>query len=300
MNITVRGYDRENDYDRVGRLLTDTYRPGTQHANWFLSRWEYMHFHPMLDTVSLPRIGIWEDSDSIVGVTNFEHRPGITYFQVHPEYGHIKPEMLAYAEKNLVSTKEDGSKYIGAYINDFDTEFETVTKEQGFRKLSEHSECMSEFRITNPFPKIVVPDGFRILSLADRDDLYLTNRLIYRGFDHPGEPPETGPEERRLMQSAPNFNMHLNIIMQTDNGDYCSYAGLWYEPELRIAYVEPVCTDPDYRRRGLGTAVVLEGIRRCAELGAIVSFVGSEIPFYLSIGFKKLYTINFWVKDIVE
>ena len=91
MSITVSSYDREKDYNRVGRLLTDTYRPGRHHANWFLSRWEYMHFHPWLDNAALPRIGIWEDGGDIVGVVNFEHRLGPTYFQVYPDYGHLKP-----------------------------------------------------------------------------------------------------------------------------------------------------------------------------------------------------------------
>ncbi len=299
MSVTVRNYEREKDYERVGRFLTDTYLPGTQHANWFLSRWEYMHFHPMLDIASLPRIGIWEDGDAIVGVANFEDRLGPTYFQVHPGYGHLKPEMLDYAGQNLTGVKEDGTKYIAAFLNDFDSEFGATAERQGFRKLSEPSECMSELLITDPFPEISIPDGYKIISLADRDDLYLTNRLIHRGFDHPGEPPETGPEERRLMQSAPNFDKNLNIIMIADNGDYCSYAGMWYEPEIRIAYVEPVCTDPDYRRLGLGTAAVLEGIRRCGELGATVAFVGSEYPIYLSMGFKKLYNISLWEKIII-
>ncbi len=297
MSIVVRNYDRENDYEKVGRLLTDTYRPGRYHTNWFLSRWEYMHFHPMLDTAALPHIGIWENGDKIVGVVNFEHKLGPTYFQVHPDYSYLKPEMLAYAKNNLGGTKEDGSKFIGAYINDFDPEFEVMAQDQGFRKSSEHSECMSEFVIPDPFPNISVPNGFRIISLDDRDDLYETNRLIHRGFDHPGEPPKTGLEERQLMQSAPNFDKRLNIIVEANNGDYCAYGGIWYEPELHIAYVEPVCTDPDYRRRGLGTAAVLESIRRCGELGASVAFVGSELPFYLSMGFKKLYNISLWVKD---
>ena len=298
MGITVRNYYREQDYERVGCFLTSTYQSGKFHANWFLSRWEYMHFHPMLDTSSLPRIGIWEDGGDIVGVTNYEHTRGPTYFQVHPNYTHLKSEMLAYAEENLTSTREDGRKYIGAYINDFDPEFESIAQTRGFKKLPEHKECMSELPITLPFPDISVLNGFNIISLADRDDMYLTNRLIHRGFNHPGEPPETGPEERRLMQSAPNFDKNLNIIVVADNGDYCAYAGLWYESNTHIAYVEPVCTDPDYRRRGLATVAIREGISRCAKLGATVAYVGSEYPLYLAMGFKKLYDINLWVKDL--
>ena len=252
----------------------------------------------MLDTASLQRTGIWEDGGDIVGVTNYEHAPGPTFFQVHPEYNHLKPEMLEYAEKNLAGSREDSKKYIGAYINDFDPEFEAIAQTRGFKKLPEHQECMSEYPIIKPFPKISIPEGFRIISLADRNDLYLTNRLLHRGFNHPGEPPETGIEERRLMQSAPNFNKNLNIIVVAENGDYCAYAGLWHEPDIHIGYVEPVCTDPDYRRRGLATVAIREGIRRCGELGAAVAYVGSEYPIYLAMGFTKLYNINLWVKDL--
>jgi len=71
---------------------------------------------------------------------------------------------------------------------------------------------------------------------------------------------------------------------------------LWFDPVNKFGYVEPVATDPDYRRLGLGTAAVLEGIRRCAELGATVAYVGSTLPIYLAMGFKKLFTQNCWMR----
>ena len=55
-------------------------------------------------------------------------------------------------------------------------------------------------------------------------------------------------------------------------------------------YVEPVATDPDFRRMGLGKAAVLEGIRRCGEMGAEVAYVGSDQLFYQKLGFKKIFT----------
>jgi predicted N-acetyltransferase YhbS len=71
---------------------------------------------------------------------------------------------------------------------------------------------------------------------------------------------------------------------------------MWYEKANRIAYVEPVATDPDYRRMGLGKAAVWEGIRRCGVEGATVAYVGSDQRFYHAIGFKTLYYSNCWVK----
>jgi predicted N-acetyltransferase YhbS len=75
---------------------------------------------------------------------------------------------------------------------------------------------------------------------------------------------------------------------------------MFYEPTNRFAYVEPVATDPDYRRMGLGKAAVLEGIRRCSELGATVAYVGNDLPIYQSIGFKKGYVSECWVKYLAD
>jgi predicted N-acetyltransferase YhbS len=57
-----------------------------------------------------------------------------------------------------------------------------------------------------------------------------------------------------------------------------------------------VATDPDYRRRGLGSAAVLESIRRCGQQGATVAYVGSDQAFYMSLGFKVLFSQNCWLK----
>ena len=50
----------------------------------------------------------------------------------------------------------------------------------------------------------------------------------------------------------------------------------------------------------VGTAAVLEGIRRCGELGATVAYVGSEQSFYLDMGFRKLYNIYQWMKVLTK
>jgi predicted N-acetyltransferase YhbS len=72
---------------------------------------------------------------------------------------------------------------------------------------------------------------------------------------------------------------------------------MWYEPKNKIAYVEPVATDPTYRRMGLGKAAVYEGIRRCGECGATVAFVESDQQFYLDIGFERIFIRHPWIKE---
>jgi predicted N-acetyltransferase YhbS len=60
--------------------------------------------------------------------------------------------------------------------------------------------------------------------------------------------------------------------------------------------VEPLATDPDYRRMGLGKAAVLEAIRRAGQLGATVAYVATDKPFYLAIGFQRLSARHPWEK----
>ena len=76
------------------------------------------------------------------------------------------------------------------------------------------------------------------------------------------------------------------MVAVAPDGNYASFVGIWPVPESTACYIEPVATDPDYRRMGFGTAVVLEAIRRCAEEGATVAYVGSDQAFYLSMGFE--------------
>lgn len=301
MSITLRSYNKSRDYERIGQLLIDTYRPGTRHENWPQPRWEYMHYHPLLKELGesvLTNIGVWESDGSIVAVTHFEHALGEVYFQIHPDFTHLKLEMLEYAEVRLSAEADNRHRYLKVFINDFDTELESIVSGLGYRKIEGVRECWSASKIAHPFPVISLPAGFVLKSLQDDNDLGKLDRVLHRGFNHPGEPPAGGIEDRKKMQSAPNYRKDLNIVVEAPDGSLASYCGMWYEARNRFAYVEPVCTDPDYRRKGVGTAAVLEGIRRCGEEGATIALVGSEQPFYLEMGFEKLFYIPLWAKQL--
>jgi predicted N-acetyltransferase YhbS len=204
--------------------------------------------------------------------------------------------MLDYAEKRLFGISRTGRRYVQAFVNDFDPEFEALVQSRGYQRAADYDRPMSQFIIPDPFPQITLPNGFRLKSLQDDNDLHKIDRVLWRGFGHEGEPSQDGIEGRRKMQSVPNFRKDLNIVVKAPDGNFASYSGTWFEQTNRIAYVEPVATDPDYRRRGLGKAAVLEGIRRCGELGATVAYVGSAQAFYMAMGFTKIYTSQCWTK----
>jgi predicted N-acetyltransferase YhbS len=296
MKLRTRNYHYPRDFELVGNFLVQHYQPGHRDGNRLQPAGEYMHNHPALDGSALDHIGIWEDGGEIVAVAHYESALGEAFFQLHPDYAQLKAEMLGYAEEQLCGLSRTGRRYVRAYIHSSDSEFATLARSRGYERAPDYDRPLSRFIIPDPFPRISLPNGLCLKSLQEDNDLRKIDRVLWRGFDHEGESPPENVAGRRKVQSAPGFHKDLNIVVKAPDGDFVSYAGTWFEATNRYAYVEPVATDPDYRRRGLGRAAVLEGIRRCAELGATVAYVGSDLPFYLAIGFEKIYTSQCWTR----
>ncbi len=293
----IKPYDRKHDYERVGDFLIETYQPGEVFYNWLQPRWEYMHYHTLVNEINLEKIGIFEEAGRIVGVVNIEHTERHVYLNVRRGYDHIKVDMFDYAEANFQGMMESrGRLFRAMYIHEFDVTFEQIAKTRGYERWDDYSDDMARYLLDKPVPDVALPDGYRLQSLADDLDLHKVNRVLWRGFDHPGPPPDEEIEGRRLMKRAPNFRKDLTIVVVAPDGNYVSYCGMWVVPANRIAYVEPVATDPDYRRMGLGKAAVLESLRRAAALGAEVAWVGSGQEFYKAIGFERMFAFYPWVK----
>jgi hypothetical protein len=161
MGITLRRYS-STDFKLVSDFLIANFQPGNQDGNWLQPAWEYMHSHPSLDESSLDRIGIWESARNIVGVAHYESRLGEAFFQVHPGYTQLKLAMLEYAENHFCRETESGERYVQAYVNDFDPAFESLVKSPGYEIAEQYARPVSQFPIPQPFPKIDLPEGFRI------------------------------------------------------------------------------------------------------------------------------------------
>ncbi len=294
--ITMRNYQWPEDFEKVGDFIKNNLGGRYKSTNWTQARWEYMHYHPYMDYNQLYFISIWEDADQIVAVIHFELALGDVYLEVKEGYEHLKKAMIEYAEAHLSIDKKSGGQRLRVYVNDFDEELKALLTKRGYCMKHPVAEAESTFDIPESMDDAILPDGYTLKGLDEENDLVKLDRLIWRGFNHEGEPPEDNIDGRKQMQSSPNYDMSLNIVVHGPEGQYCSYAGIWYDDVNKLGYVEPVCTDPDYRRMGLGRAAVLEGIRRCAKRGATIAKVGSRQPFYLALGFKEVYSRQLWSK----
>lgn len=296
MAVTKRQYTPETgftaDYHRVREFLLRINQERIVTPGFLWGRWEWFFSLTMnaLDPASLSRIRLWEDGGEIVALATYEGNFGETYFCVDGRYDTLKAEMLAYCKERM---GKDGRAL--ALIPDSDRDMQRAAFEMGFRPTQEN-ERNAALDICTDTLRYTLPDGFSVTSLKDEYDLKKYNRVLWKGFNHGNEPPETAEqlESRRISLSGPHSDLSLKIAAVAPDGEFVAYCGMWHEPGTAYALVEPVATDPAYRRMGLGRAAVLEAIRRCGERGAKTAFVGSSQQFYYSIGFYPYSTETFW------
>lgn len=138
--------------------------------------------------------------------------------------------------------------------------------------------------------------------MNDSYDLYQYLRVLWKGFNHElnGEGDFTFSNKDKIAadkeMNRPNVDLNLKIAITKPGGNFVSYCGMWYDSKLDYAVIEPVATDPEYRKMGLGKTAVLEGIKRVGELGAKKVLVGSSQQFYYSIGLRPFATSTLWKK----
>lgn len=294
--MEVRPYDHDADFRAVLDLLPRWHRPGAHVAVWHQARWSYMHAHPNVDVLDFTRFGVAADREGIVGVVHQEHAPAFAHLQVAPGRDDTIPPLLDWAEERLGGWSQTlGTETLGFWVRRCRTQMADEIRRRGY-ELTDYTEPDARIDLGRPPEPAPLPEGYRLATLADDNDLAQVNRVLWRGFNHPGEPPATEIPGRARGQSAPGFRLDRTVVAVAPSGEFAAYAGIWLDEANRSAYVEPVATDPDHRRRGLGRAAVQHALELARQDGATHAWVGSDQEFYLSMGFEVTCTADLWLR----
>jgi GNAT superfamily N-acetyltransferase len=140
-------------------------------------------------------------------------------------------------------------------------------------------------------PEPVLPKGFSFLTAGDVTvaDAVQAHRDAWPGSRFN----ETALE--RVRQTWP-YRADLHVLVRAEEGTLAATAIIWLDEATRTAEFEPVGTHRDFRRRGLGTALQLHGMRVARAAGATRMFVAcrgaasqpAARDMYLGVGFRQL------------
>jgi mycothiol synthase len=310
MKASVRPYQSEDDFWRMREFLRQVFLLNNRlERSWHVARLEYARWHVCLNCahVRLEDVAfLWESDGQLVAFLMPDGGPGDAHLCVHPESAssELEEEMLHVAEDRLAKVRPDGSRSLHVWVPDQHRLRQELVSRHGYTK-EDWPEHQWRRDLDRPIPDVPAPPGYTIRSLGD--GLELLERCYASGLGfHEGDiqiavENRDDPSWYRNIQTAPLYRRDLDLVAVAPDGAIAAFCTIWFDDVTRSAYFEPVATVPAHQRRGLGRALLTEGLRRLLRMGATRAFVGGYSPeanaLYQSVMGPDHELYEPWVKE---
>jgi len=303
MRILSRFFGGEADVRRMRAFLSAARLDGSQPGYWHVGDllWR-LYQNTVFDPFTSLRL--WEkDGGELLGFVCYSPLEWVDV-QVHPRLrgnGLVEEQMLAWAEEHRLElpAKEDGTRSLQTGGLDIDPQRVTFLERHGFERTGHHYINLMR-DLSMPISDEPFPDGFTVQHVADESE-FEERVSIHREVWHPSK---VTLEAYRRMRTAPGYTPELDLVATTPEGVFASYCICWFDPASKSGEFEPVGTRAAFRRKRLGRAVMLEGLRRLKACGAQTALVTSEgsnqaaLTLYQSVGFQIINRDYGYVKKL--
>lgn len=303
-----RPYRDERDLEAMCSLLmagrkanNGSYYVHRGDLNWWL-------YYPPLEGAFWDQIYLWDDPAQpgrLLGWVLLS--PDWVGFDVYvqPELrgSPFAQELYLWAEERALKIARESGKqtiYVLWVFHDDDV-LDGHFRQRGYRL------CRGYVHLTRTLeediPAAQLADGYVVRECQGVAEVDARARAQYGSFGS-SAPFERYVERFTNFMRSPAYTPELDIVAVAPDGQVGSFCIVWPDEVNRIGLFEPVGTHPDFQRKGLGKAVMLEGLRRLQERGmksAIVSTFEDHpaaIKLYESAGFQVVNRLGTYEKDV--
>jgi len=286
MRINDRPYRDKEDLLQIGRLIRHAHAQAPHCNAWSFARFDIWaqrrigdeQVHGIRDWQQAVRL--WEvERGDFAGAVWFpyDHSAALAY---DPERSQVVESMLAWAE---IRYTENGAtdKRLGVEAMASNAFLEQLLQSRGYIKPEEHFLIREKALDGGQVEPVPLPTGFHVQPIETVEELGAFLRAVEVVFNFP-DPVEV----YRIVQQAPSYVPELDLILLSVDREVAAFCTAWLDRESGIAEFEPVGTMPEYRRRGLGAALLADASNRLRSAGCrkATVFSWSESP-----GANKLY-----------
>lgn len=273
---------------RAGRRANNgTYYVHTGDVSW----WQFYHADPDPFT---DQVWLWEAAGRLLGWVLFTPAEGYFDLFVQPDLrGTPEAEaMHAWAEAGIAARvrARGGATLRAFWILETDTVRREWLERRGFVRGGGALNYMTQTLEALP-PAPARPAGFSVRPVAGAAEAEPRARASYGAFRSTWE---WGPYLARYQRFTRSrvYDRERDLVAAAPDGRIAAFAIWWPDDENGLGLFEPVGTHPDFQRRGLGRAVIWEGLRRMRARGLRQAAVCSEVEnpgavaFYETCGFQ--------------
>ncbi|MFW9903621.1 MAG: GNAT family N-acetyltransferase [Candidatus Thorarchaeota archaeon] len=305
MTILRQKYQWDRDFEASREFLKRIFEEEDSLLYWIPSRLENIKFGPCgteYSDIDVAGLRIWEDDAKIVAMA-LPDSPTDYYIQTHPKYRFLEKEIVCWIEFYVRETKqkEDQTVKLNIYVLETDNDRRTLLTSMGYKNngLWEYNRKLSH---SLPISEYNLPDGFTIRNVRGLDDYLQVKQVLASVFPHCSNMTEKLFE---TYTKASFYNKELDLVVVAPDGrNFVAFCTIRMDPLSKIAEFEPVGTLPDYRRLGLGKALLCKGLALLRIYHPKMVCIGGAATteaanrLYDSIGFTDKVAVDQWQKEI--
>ena len=299
MQFTARPYARHDDFARLITFLAQC-RSNIQQSHYLhVGDLVWQVFHMLTEYPPSDILHLWEDEQqSLIGFVLVYPPFGMFDLQLLPTYSGsmVEADMLTWVQNDFKKKRQQATPSdLYTLVHERDIQRMVLLESQGFVRGDPWLYLQRSLAESLPEPLSI--EGFTIRSVHGEVEAIERATVLAAAFGAP-----VFAERYRQFMHAPNYVPELDVVAVAPNGQFGAFALGWVDPITKVGQFEPVGTAPDFRRRGLGQAVLHEGIRRMSAHGAeqvIVIVEAAEqaaVELYTSIGLEQRWNLSLYHK----
>ncbi|RPI82824.1 MAG: N-acetyltransferase [Chloroflexi bacterium] len=291
--IEPRPYRDLSDFDMMQDLLAIGRRAdnGSHYVHTGDIRWWYFYRIPGDDLFGSTYL--WDGPDGLDGWAAFSS--GWSAFDIYVQPGlrgsDKAEEMVRWAieKAERCARQQNEASFEFIWVAEEDAWLRETLEKNGML-CSQEWMAVFEQSLEGLIPEPVLPEGFHVRGTAGEAEVETRARAQYLAFES-SMPFERYVERFRSFMRSPVYNPKLDLVVEAPDGRAAAFCICWLDPVNRVGYFEPVGTAPDFQQKGLGKAVIREGLCRMKASGmlsaAVCSYGGNDpaINLYTSSGF---------------
>ncbi|MGM0834685.1 MAG: GNAT family N-acetyltransferase [Bacillota bacterium] len=274
--LIIRTYKDSNDLKRMQKLTQAIWKLEPNFHIGDLAWQRYRHVGRVDDWDT----AIWEMDGKPVA-WGWIQTPGELICQVHPDFPEVAKGVIDWFDK---ITKTNEQKVT---VLEKETHLISALEDSLFKPSVQKPEVLNKISLDGgPFP-IQLPDKFKGRHIKGSEDL--TNRVaVHKAAFHKTR--VTEESYLNVMNTYP-YDSSLDWVIEAQNGEFVASCLIWFDEVNKVGLLEPVGTDPRFRRMGLAGSVCKLALNALSEKGAKTAVVVCTSPdaceLYKSIGFEQ-------------
>jgi len=304
MTIVQRTYNDTEDLYKISHLIRKTYAHSPTWNSWSFALFDIWSQRKLGDEQVHGETGwhqdirLWEGiGKNAIGAAVFRD-PDLVKLMIEPAYSLLYRDMLDWVE---IRSDEVGptDKALTIETTGSNTMLEGLLADRGYTKKPGYYSFREKSLDPNVTESVHMPTGFTIKHIETTDELlgfFQAVEAVFKFMDN--------VDIYQVLRQAQSFRSELDLIIKSPDDEVAAISSTWFDEKLSLAEFEPLGTVPDFRKMGLGTALIAETCNRLRKLGcctlSVHSWSESEgaNAIYSSAGLLPTFKKNYWRKEV--